>query len=62
VLIFVVPSRQQGSAYHYHGKYLMRAGGSLVPMSEDRLRAIFAETKTDPLEEFEVSGSVKKKP
>jgi ATP-dependent DNA helicase RecG len=56
VLIFVVPSRQQGSAYHYHGKYLMRAGGSLVPMSEDRLRAIFAETKTDPLEEFEVSG------
>ena len=55
LVIFVIPGRQLGSPYHYHGKYLMRAGGSLVPMSEDRLRAIFAETKTDPLEEFEVS-------
>src|SRR5581483_4830002 len=33
------------------GKYLMRSGEELVPMSEDRLRKIFAEGKPDWLEE-----------
>lgn len=51
VLIFHVPPRPRGTAWHYDGKYLMRAGGSLVPMSEDRLRAIFAEGAPDWLEE-----------
>jgi ATP-dependent DNA helicase RecG len=51
VLVFQIPSRPRGTAYHLDGKYLMRSGGSLVPMSEDRLRAIFAEGDPDWLEE-----------
>jgi ATP-dependent DNA helicase RecG len=56
VLVFHIPSRPRGTAYHQDGKYLMRSGASLVPMSEDRLRAIFAEGKPDGLEEPALSG------
>lgn len=51
VVVFHVPSRPRGTAYDHDGKYLMRSGEELVPMSEDRLRAIFAEGKPDWLEE-----------
>ncbi|MEZ5469197.1 MAG: ATP-binding protein [Lysobacterales bacterium] len=51
VLVFHVPSRPRGTAYHHDGKYLMRAGEALVPMSEDQLRRIFAEGQPDWLEE-----------
>lgn len=51
VLVFSIPSRLKGTAYHLEGKYLMRSGESLVPMSEDQLRKIFAEGKPDWLEE-----------
>jgi predicted HTH transcriptional regulator len=51
VLIFHAPSRPRGTAYHLEGQYLMRSGESLRPMSEDRLRAIFAEGAPDWLEE-----------
>jgi len=51
VLVFSIPSRLKGTAYHLDGKYLMRSGESLVPMSEDQLRKIFAEGKPDWLEE-----------
>jgi hypothetical protein len=51
VIVFHIPSRPRGTAYHLDGKYLMRSGESLVPMSEDRLRAIFAEGGPDWLEE-----------
>jgi ATP-dependent DNA helicase RecG len=51
VVVFQIPSRPKGTAYHLDGKYLMRSGESLTPMSEDRLRAIFAEGKPDWLEE-----------
>ncbi len=51
VLVFHIPSRPRGTAYHHDGKYLMRAGEALVPMSEDRLRRIFAEGQPDWLEE-----------
>lgn len=51
VLVFHIPSRPRGTAYHLEGKYLMRAGRALVPMSEDQLRRIFAEGKPDWLEE-----------
>jgi len=51
VVVFTIPSRPRGTAYHLDGKYLMRSGASLVPMSEDRLRAIFAEGAPDWLEE-----------
>jgi ATP-dependent DNA helicase RecG len=43
VLVFVIPPRPRGTAYHYDGAYLMRSGEELVPMSEDQLRQIFAE-------------------
>lgn len=51
VLVFQIPSRPRGTAYHLDGAYLMRSGKNLVPMSEDRLRAIFAEGQPDWLEE-----------
>jgi predicted HTH transcriptional regulator len=43
VLVFQIPSRPRGTAYHLDGAYLMRSGEALVPMSEDQLRRIFAE-------------------
>jgi ATP-dependent DNA helicase RecG len=51
VLVFRIPSRPRGTAYHLNGAYLMRAGEELVPMSEDQLRRIFAEGGPDWLEE-----------
>ncbi len=51
VLVFLIPSRPRGTAYSYEGQYLMRAGGALVPMTEDRLRQIFDEGKPGWLEE-----------
>ncbi len=51
VLVFHIPSRPRGTAYHLDGAYLMRAGEILVPMSEDQLRRIFAEGTPDWLEE-----------
>jgi ATP-dependent DNA helicase RecG len=51
VMVFHIPSRPRGTAYHLDGAYLMRSGEELVPMSEDRLRKIFAEGQPDWLEE-----------
>jgi len=51
VVVFHIPSRPRGTAYHRDGRYLMRSGEELVAMSEDRLRAIFAEGQPDWLEE-----------
>lgn len=56
VLVFHIPSRSRGTAYHFEGAYLMRSGENLVPMSEDRLREIFAEGRPDWLEEMAVTG------
>ena len=56
VLVFHIPSRPHGTAYHHEGAYLMRSGEELVPMSEDQLRRIFAEGGPDWLEEFAVTG------
>ena len=47
VVVFTVPGRPRGTAYQYEGAYWMRAGEELVPMSEDRLRGIFAEGQPD---------------
>lgn len=55
VLVFHIPSRPRGTAYHLDGKYLMRAGEALVPMSEDQLRRIFAEGEPDWLEEYSLT-------
>jgi ATP-dependent DNA helicase RecG len=51
VVVFHIPGRPLGTAYHFEGAYLMRSGEELVPMSEDRLRGIFAEGQPDWLEE-----------
>jgi ATP-dependent DNA helicase RecG len=52
VLIFNIPGRPTGTAYHFEGAYLMRCGEDTVPMTEDRLRAIFDEGKPDWLSEL----------
>ena len=51
VLVFHIPSRPRGTAYHLDGAYLMRSGEALVPMSEDQLRKIFGEGEPGFLEE-----------
>lgn len=56
VLVFHIPARPRGTAYHLDGKYLMRSGEALVPMSEDQLRRIFAEGEPDWLEEHSKTG------
>ncbi len=48
VLVFEIPSRPVGMPVKdKNGAYWMRSGDSLVPMSEDRLRMIFAESGQD---------------
>ncbi|MBK6879652.1 MAG: putative DNA binding domain-containing protein [Elusimicrobia bacterium] len=56
VLVFHIPSRPRGTAYHLDGAYLMRSGEGLVPMSEDQLRRIFAEGEPGWLEEPSMRG------
>ncbi len=56
VVVFHIPSRPRGTAYHLDGTYLMRAGEELVPMSEDQLRKIFTEGEPDWLQEYSVRG------
>ena len=51
VLVFHIPSRPRGTAYHIGGVYLMRVGQALNPMSEDQLRQIFSEGGPDWFEE-----------
>jgi predicted HTH transcriptional regulator len=51
VVVVSVPPRPRGTAYHLDGRYLMRSGEALVPMSEDRLRMIFSEGAPNWLEE-----------
>ncbi len=51
VVVFQIPPRPKGTAYHLDGTYLMRSGEQLVPMSEDQLRRIFAEGQPDWLQE-----------
>lgn len=51
VVVFNVPSRPLGTAYQFEGSYLMRSTADTVAMTEDRLRAIFAEGKPDWLSE-----------
>lgn len=47
VLIFMVPSRPIGIPIKFSGRYWMRKEDSLVEMSEERLREIFAESGHD---------------
>jgi predicted HTH transcriptional regulator len=56
VVVFQIPARPRGTAYHLGGAYLMRSGEELVPMSEDQLRRIFAEGDPSWLEEYSRRG------
>jgi predicted HTH transcriptional regulator len=56
VVVFQIPARPRGTAYHLNGAYLMRCGESLVPMTEDQLRKIFKEGEPDWLEEHSRTG------
>lgn len=47
VLVVEIPPRPTGQALAYEGQYLMRSGESLVPMTPDKLKAIFAEDEQD---------------
>jgi len=47
VLILNIPARPTGQPLHLDGRYLMRAGESVVPMTPDRLKEIFAESADD---------------
>lgn len=47
LLIIHVPGRNPGEAWEYDGRFWMRAGDALVPMSSEQLRAIHAEGEPD---------------
>ena len=47
VLIVHVPPRLPGTAWQHKGSFWMRAGESLVPMSDEQLRRIHEETGPD---------------
>lgn len=47
VLVFMIPSRPIGTPVHIGGSYLMRSGESLVPMSADKLKSVFAESNSE---------------
>ena len=47
VLLFHVPSRPLGMAVEVNGAYLMRAGETLRPMTQDQLRRILLEAGPD---------------
>ena len=47
VLIVHVPGRLPGQAWSDKGRYLMRAGDAIIPMPDDHLRRIHAESVPD---------------
>ena len=55
VLVFTVLSRPKGHPVQYNGKYLMRAGEELAPMSPEQLKKIFDEGKPDFLQEIAIA-------
>ena len=57
IVVFHIPSRALGTAYHLEGAYWMRSGEDLVPMTSERLREIFAEGRPDWLMRSARDGS-----
>ena len=51
VVVVCIPGCAKGHPFHLDGRYLMRVGESVQPMSPDRLRRMFAEVRSDWLEE-----------
>ena len=56
VLVFEVPSRPDGHPLHYEGRYWMRAGEELVPMTPDQLKRIIYEGKPEFIDQLARSG------
>ena len=56
VLVFEVPSRPKGQPIHYGGRYFMRAGSDIVPMSPDCLKKIFEEGQVEFVDQAAKSG------
>jgi len=52
VLVFSIPSRPIGHPLNIDGRYLMRSGESLVAMTADYLKSIFAEGQSNWLSLF----------
>ena len=46
VLIFHVPGRPKGIAIEINGRFLMRAGDSLRPMTQDQIRSILEQLRS----------------
>lgn len=51
VLVIRIPSRPKGTPLQYDGRFLMRVGESLVPMTHDQIRKIIEEGRPDCLSE-----------
>ncbi|MCX6379402.1 MAG: putative DNA binding domain-containing protein [Armatimonadetes bacterium] len=47
VLVFSIPSRPIGTPLHIDGRYLMRSGESLVPMTSDQMKRILDEAEPE---------------
>ena len=47
VVVFEIPSRPQGIPLSDNGRFLMRGGEGLIPMTADQLQSIFAESIPD---------------
>jgi len=47
VVVFHIPSRPTGVPLHNNGRYLMRAGESLVAMTPDQIKTILDESDAD---------------
>jgi ATP-dependent DNA helicase RecG len=60
VVVLTIPGRPRGHAYNLDGRYLMRVGQSIQPMSADQLRSILVDTPQEWIEGIaasRVSGS-----
>jgi ATP-dependent DNA helicase RecG len=47
IVVFTIPSRPVGMPMQHDGRYLMRSGGSLVAMTPEMFKSIFAEAGPD---------------
>lgn len=56
VLVLEVPSRPVGHPLHYEGRYWMRAGEELVPMTPDQLKRIVDEGKPELIDQVARAG------